>query len=221
MHKKNVLYVQDRLQPTDRIARVAQGLDVDLVTCSPRDFPAAATDADLVIYRVSAARADRVADFEKNMTQAGQAAALLLINDEAIKLLRMPSHINADFAMDNASDDELAVRMRCLLWPGEETSSSDFITMGSMTINLSTYQVQVNGEPIDFTFLEYALLAFLVTHPGHAYSRDTLLHRVWGFEYYGGSRTVDVHVRRVRAKLGNDLAGHLETVRGVGYMWNM
>ncbi len=221
MHKKNVLYVQDRLQPTDRIARVAQGLDVELSICSPRDFPAAATDADLVIYRVSAARADRVADFEKNMTQAGQAAALLLINDEAIKLLRMPSHINADFAMDNASDDELAVRMRCLLWPGEETSSSDFITMGSMTINLSTYQVQVNGEPIDFTFLEYALLAFLVTHPGHAYSRDTLLRRVWGFEYYGGSRTVDVHVRRVRAKLGNDLAGHLETVRGVGYMWNM
>ena len=66
---------------------------------------------------------------------------------------------------------------------------------------------------------EDALLAFLVTHPGHAYSRDALLSRVWGFDYYGGSRTVDVHVRRVRGKLGSELAMHLRTVRGVGYMW--
>ena len=68
--------------------------------------------------------------------------------------------------------------------------------------------------------LLYALLAFLVTHPGRTYSRDALLRRVWGFDYYGGSRTVDVHVRRVRAKLGPELAQHLETVRGVGYLWS-
>ena len=79
---------------------------------------------------------------------------------------------------------------------------------------------KVNGEPLDFTYLEYALLAFLVTHPGRTYSRDALLRRVWGFDYYGGSRTVDVHVRRVRAKLGPELAQHLETVRGVGYLWS-
>lgn len=89
-----------------------------------------------------------------------------------------------------------------------------------MTINLATYQVAVNGEPIDFTYLEYALLAFLVTHPGRTYSRDALLRRVWGFDYFGGSRTVDVHVRRVRAKLGPELSQHLETVRGVGYLWD-
>ena len=89
-----------------------------------------------------------------------------------------------------------------------------------MAINLATYQVTVNGEPLDLTYLEYALLAFLVTHPGRTYSRDALLRRVWGFDYYGGSRTVDVHVRRVRAKLGPDLAQHLETVRGVGYLWS-
>ena len=65
-----------------------------------------------------------------------------------------------------------------------------------------------------------ATFAFLVTHPGRTYSRDALLRRVWGFDYYGGSRTVDVHVRRVRAKLGPELAQRLETVRGVGYLWN-
>ena len=92
--------------------------------------------------------------------------------------------------------------------------------MDNMTINLATYQVTVGGEPLDFTYLEYALLAFLVTHPGRTYSRDALLRRVWGFDYYGGSRTVDVHVRRVRAKLGPELSQHLETVRGVGYLWS-
>ena len=67
--------------------------------------------------------------------------------------------------------------------------------------------------------MEYALLAFLVKHPDHTFSRDTLLQNVWGFDYYGGSRTVDVHVRRIRAKLGPKLAQYLETVRGVGYLW--
>ena len=112
------------------------------------------------------------------------------------------------------------MRIGQLLWPGSEATSSDVIVVDDMTINLATYQVKVNDEPLDFTYLEYALLAFLVTHPGRTYSRDALLRRVWGFDYYGGSRTVDVHVRRVRAKLGPELAQRLETVRGVGYLWN-
>ena len=120
-----------------------------------------------------------------------------------------------------ASPDECSERLRQLLWPGNESSTSDYIAVDAMTINLATYQVKVNGEPLDLTYLEYALLAFLVTHPGRTYSRDALLRRVWGFDYYGGSRTVDVHVRSVRAKLGPDLAQRLETVRGVGYLWSM
>lgn len=221
MHRKKVLYVHDGLHSSDAIASAVASLDAECVSCSSREFPAAAQDVDLVVYKVLTSRADQVADFEKNMELAGQNAALLIVEAEALKLLRMPSKLNADFALSDASADELKVRLRHLLWPGEETSSSDFITVDSMVINLSTYQVQVDGEPLDFTYLEYALLAFLVTHPGHAYSRDTLLRRVWGFEYYGGSRTVDVHVRRVRAKLGTELAARLETVRGVGYMWSM
>ena len=86
------------------------------------------------------------------------------------------------------------------------TSDADFIHMGALTVNLATYQVKVNGEPIDLTFMEYALLSFLVTHPGRIYSREVPLSQVWGFDYYGGSRTVDVHVRRLRAKLGPEVA---------------
>ena len=155
------------------------------------------------------------------LDESGQSACLLIVEEQALKALRLPARSSVDFALSRSSAEELAVRMRRLLWPGEESAPVDFITVDSMTINLSTYQVMVDGEPVDFTYLEYALLAFLVTHPGHAYSRDVLLRRVWDFDYFGGSRTVDVHVRRVRAKLGTELASRLETVRGVGYMWRM
>jgi DNA-binding response OmpR family regulator len=122
--------------------------------------------------------------------------------------------------MRDACSEECEARVRLILWPGNESSSDDLVVFGNMKINLATYQVMVDNEPLDLTYLEYALLAFLVTHPDRTYSRDALLKRVWGFDYYGGTRTVDVHVRRVRAKLGPDLAQHLETVRGVGYLWH-
>ena len=83
-------------------------------------------------------------------------------------------------------------------------------------LNTETYQAAVNGRPLDLTFLEYELLKFLATHPGKVFTRQTLLSRVWGYEYYGGARTVDVHVRRLRAKL-DDEANLIQTVRSVGY----
>jgi DNA-binding response OmpR family regulator len=91
------------------------------------------------------------------------------------------------------------------------------VRIGSLEVNLATYQVAIGGRPIDFTYMEYELLKFLVTHPGRVFSREALLSRVWGFDYYGGARTVDVHVRRVRAKLGSEHAGRIKTVRSVGY----
>ena len=122
--------------------------------------------------------------------------------------------------MHGASAAECAVRVKRLLNDEEAVGSSDLIVVDHMTINLATYQVLVSDKPIDFTYLEYALLSFLVRHPGRTFSRDALLQHVWGFDYYGGSRTVDVHVRRIRAKLGPELAQRLETVRGVGYLWS-
>ena len=150
----------------------------------------------------------------------GSTSMLVIVNEAQLSEFRLPVQIKADFVVHGASAEECAARIRQLLWPGNESSTSDYISVDNMTINLATYQVKVNGEPLDFTYLEYALLAFLVTHPGRTYSRDALLRRVWGFDYYGGSRTVDVHVRRVRAKLGPELAQRLETVRGVGYLWS-
>lgn len=97
----------------------------------------------------------------------------------------------------------------------------DVVRVGTLEINLATYQVTIEGHPIDFTYMEYELLRFLATHPNRVFGREALLSRVWGYDYYGGARTVDVHVRRVRAKLGAEHAERLVTVRSVGYRFEV
>jgi DNA-binding response OmpR family regulator len=84
-------------------------------------------------------------------------------------------------------------------------------------LNLETYQAALSGRPLDLTYMEYELLKFFATHSGKVFTREQLLSRVWGYEYYGGARTVDVHVRRLRAKLGEEHASLIQTVRSVGY----
>lgn len=97
------------------------------------------------------------------------------------------------------------------------TGDGDLVRVAGLEINLATYQVTNDGTPVDFTYMEYELLRFLVTHPNRVFSREALLSRVWGYDFYGGTRTVDVHVRRVRAKLGAEYAARIRTVRSVGY----
>ena len=102
----------------------------------------------------------------------------------------------------------------------ETVTADDVLNIDNLEINLATYQVTLDNEPIDLTLMEYSLLSFLATHPNRAYSREVLLHRVWGFEYCGGTRTVDVHIRRLRAKLGGEYEHLIGTVRNVGYRFD-
>ena len=223
MQRKTVLFIADSLDNAHKFQSVLSGLDVDVVAGSSSQFKkllAQHPSHDLVIYEARGDALDTVAQAESLLVEDGSTSMLVIVNEAQLSEFRLPVQIKADFVVHGASAEECAARIRQLLWPGNESSTSDYISVDNMTINLATYQVKVNGEPLDFTYLEYALLAFLVTHPGRTYSRDALLRRVWGFDYYGGSRTVDVHVRRVRAKLGPELAQHLETVRGVGYLWS-
>ena len=93
----------------------------------------------------------------------------------------------------------------------------DLVEYGPLSLNLETYQASIASRPLDLTYMEYELLKFLAQHPGKVFTREMLLSRVWGYEYYGGARTVDVHVRRLRAKLGEEHAALISTVRSVGY----
>ena len=223
MQRKRVIFIADSLDNAHKFQQVLAKMDVDVAAGSSLQFKkllAQYPDYDLVIYEARNDVANCVAQAEQLLLEDGSASLLVVLTEEQLADFRLPLQVKSDFVLHGASSEECAARIRQLLWPGNEGSSSDLVVVENMTINLATYQVTVGGEPLDLTYLEYSLLAFLATHPGRTYSRDALLRRVWGFDYYGGSRTVDVHVRRVRAKLGPELAQHLETVRGVGYLWS-
>ena len=91
------------------------------------------------------------------------------------------------------------------------------IRLGPIALDASTYRVSIEGAPLDLTFKEFELLRYLAERRGRVFTRPALLREVWGYDFYGGTRTVDVHVRRLRAKLGPAHEGLIETVRGVGY----
>jgi len=112
---------------------------------------------------------------------------------------------------------EMATRMNLVMWRHGQPAAEDILAAGDLVINLATYEVTVAGEAVQLTFKEYELLRFLVSHPSTVHSRNALLNHVWGYDYYGGTRTVDVHIRRLREKLGLTAAEHIETVRNVGY----
>lgn len=122
----------------------------------------------------------------------------------------------ADIILDSAGPAEIDARIRLALARAENSVSVDQIQASGVTIDESSYSAKVHGKPLDLTFKEFALLKFLAQHPGRVFTRDQLLSEVWGYDYFGGTRTVDVHIRRLRAKLG-DLESLIGTVHNVGY----
>lgn len=221
MHMKRILIASDDVHTRAWVASSLDPLDVSIEESSVGDLASRLTSEDFTLVAVDGGRDPEplVQVFERIASEGLDVRLLLLIEAEALPGLRVPSTIGADFMVRGGTSGELAARVRTLLWPGEEASGQELIRVDDLTVNLATYQVYIEGRSVDFTYLEYALFAFLVTHPNRAYSREVLLRRVWGSDYYGGLRTVDVHIRRVRAKIDAH-ARRLETVRNVGYLWH-
>jgi DNA-binding response OmpR family regulator len=123
--------------------------------------------------------------------------------------------------LDTAGPAEVEARLRlCIGRLAHSNDAEDELTeirRGDVTIDEATYTAKVRGRSLDLTFKEFELLKFLAQHPGRVFTRAQLLQEVWGYDYYGGTRTVDVHVRRLRAKLGTDHEALIGTVRNVGY----
>lgn len=222
MHMKRILIASNDSHTRAWVASALDSLDVVLAQCTDTELSSELTaeDFDLVVVDAGRDPEPLVQIVERALTSGLDSRVFLLVEPEALAALRMPSSIGSDFIVRGASSEEIVARVRALVWPGEEAAAQELVRLDDLTVNLATYQAYVNGEPIDFTYLEYALFAFLVTHPNRAYSREMLLRRVWGSDYFGGSRTVDVHIRRVRAKIGPELSGRLDTVRNVGYLWH-
>ncbi len=141
---------------------------------------------------------------------------LWLVDGSELDNLPANAHLLDEFLTSPYPTAELGTRLALLLRRSAE-DLGDVLRRGPLALNPMTYQVSLEGGALDLTFMEYELLKLLMGYPGRVYTREEILSLVWGYDYFGGMRTVDVHVRRVRAKLGQDHAWLIETVRGVGY----
>ena len=128
-----------------------------------------------------------------------------------------PSWPADDFAVLPVSTEELGLRLRRAIWRKTGIDSANVLRSGDLVLDLANYKVFVAEQPVNLTFKEFELLRFLMTNRGKVFTREALLNRVWGYEYFGGARTVDVHIRRLRAKIETGSTVYIETVRNVGY----
>lgn len=142
---------------------------------------------------------------------------LLVIADSLLDQVPIRDDLFDDICLMPLRSAELVTRLQHLFWRTGRGTRPELIEYGPLILNLETYQAAVSGKPLDLTYMEYELLKFLASHPGKVFTRETLLSRVWGYDYYGGARTVDVHIRRLRAKLSEEHAPLIQTVRSVGY----
>ncbi len=120
-----------------------------------------------------------------------------------------------DFLSDGTTGEEVRARLRLR----EEKESAHAAAVGGLEIDEDRYEVRVGGTPVELTYKEFELLRFLMSRPGKVFTREMLLEQVWGYDYFGGSRTVDVHIRRIRSKTEHEGHTYIRTVRGVGYIF--
>lgn len=155
----------------------------------------------------------------KILVATGISAPLIVILSEG-GLAAMNADWGADdIILDSAGPAEIETRIKLAIGKAKDTFSQASIQSSGIVIDEASYSAKVHGRPLDLTYKEFELLKFLTQHPGRVFSRDQLLSEVWGYDYFGGTRTVDVHIRRLRAKLG-DLEGLIGTVRNVGYRFS-
>lgn len=122
-----------------------------------------------------------------------------------------------DFVLGSRDSQELIIRANRLLNKRAKAATQEQIITGELVIDIVKYEVHINDRPISLTFREYELLKFLAIHPGQVFTRDALLNGVWGEDFFGGDRTVDVHIRRLRSKIEDQTHIYIETVRNIGY----
>ena len=122
-----------------------------------------------------------------------------------------------DFVVWSGSPVELVTRARQVIRRRQSAGGPEAVRIGGLAINPTSYEVSVRGRRIDLRFKEYELLRLLASNPGRVYTRESLLSQIWGYEYFGGTRTVDVHIRRLRSKIEDAEQRFIETIWNVGY----
>jgi DNA-binding response OmpR family regulator len=208
------------LSPTTDSALPSLGLLSHQVKYLHSD-PASLVSAPIVDAVLLDARADLVAAKAlcRILTTTDAGTPVLLIVTEGGFAAVSPEWGVADVLLSGAGPAEVDARIRLALGRGSLSSVPAPVQTSGVTIDEASYSAKVAGRPMDLTYKEFQLLHFFATHPSRVFTREQLLSEVWGYDYFGGTRTVDVHVRRLRAKLG-DMEQLIGTVRNVGYRFN-
>ncbi len=181
------------------------------------DVEIADTAPDIVILVVeNPAAASSIIRIIKELRRERPIPALALIPKEFMISGEIPLAVE-DFAIKPCEAEEIALRVERILKGTYAVESKDLIRCGDLLIDLSRREVTLGGKTLSLTFKEYELLRFLAANSGRVFTREVLLNKIWGYDYYGGDRTVDVHIRRLRAKIEWGKHAFIETVRGVGY----
>jgi DNA-binding response OmpR family regulator len=160
--------------------------------------------------------------FTKLITTTGVSTPIVVITTEGgLSAINSDWQI-ADVMLDTAGPAEVDARIRIVIGKDALTQlaknpSLKEIRSGEVVIDEDSYTAKIKGRTLDLTFKEFELLKYLAQHPGRVFSRSQLLQEIWGYDYFGGTRTVDVHIRRLRSKLGPEFESVIDTVRNVGY----
>ena len=174
-----------------------------------------ALSADLVVVAIDgAAPGSEVRMLPQRLKEKTRLPVVTLLSSKSMDVLDSAVDVD-DFVMEPWNTAELIARVRRILNRRPDGNSKDLISCGEVTIDPAKCEVAFRGRLVELTFREYELLKFLVGNRGKVFSRDALLDKVWGYDFYGGDRTVDVHIRRLRSKL--DESDCIETVRNMGY----
>ncbi len=178
---------------------------------------AARQSPDLVLVEIDGhLPGSRTWEIIRNIKQERHLPTMALVSKE--KLDNIDGYLDVDdFLTDPYDIKELVLRLNRLLRRARNGDSSELIKCDGLVIDLAKCEVTVDGRTVELTFKEYELLRFLADNRGRVYTREVLLNRVWGYDYYGGDRTVDVHVRRLRSKIEDSKHTFIETVRNMGY----
>jgi len=193
-------------------ALALSGQSFEFVGDQDLDKPEAASAWSLLIVELGEQPLRRLRLVRRVYEDSGVPILIAAMTDHLAALDGEPSL--SDFTVAPFEPNELKMRIRRLV---STESDGDLMTYRDLELNTATYQATTDGVPIDLTYMEYELLRFFMANQGRVWSREQLLSKVWGYEYFGGARTVDVHVRRLRAKIGEERAGWITTIRSVGY----
>ncbi len=157
--------------------------------------------------------------FVRLLTAMGTCAPILAVLTEGGLIAVSGEWAVDDFVLDTAGPAELDARLRLAIerYAAAPQETAGRLEVGDLAIDEATYTARLSGVALDLTYKEFELLKFLAQHPGRVFTRSHLVQEVWGYDYFGGTRTVDVHVRRLRAKLGAEHEAMIGTVRNVGY----